>query len=329
MSVSLMLKSARKEQEEKMMQLIPKMRRRECNVTEIWLLQEFMSRGGTLSDEIVKLLPADDDCGSHEDAWLRMWMVYARKIGGRLNRRRIEKILKPHEEDPLCATLLGRMYISCDHNQSDLAVSYYRRSADAGCAEGIYCLAHSGRNQEIYKLYIEAAEMMHPGAIVQHGKLYSHPYSGFGVDMKRAFQLYEQASSLGSPYATCLMAQLYSIGQGVARDLRRAASLHRQALLQGYNFAASFLLKMKREDPYACIPFGEWRPDPFMHQYVPNSMHRRMYTILLMHAQRGSLFSQLPRDILHLICFWLCTGPLNADERDKLTNYSSAKWFFS
>ncbi len=273
-----MLKLAQREHAEEMRQLIPKMRRGECSVLETWKIQHFMQEGWVLDKETLELLEGIPvQCESPHDAWLKGWM----SCGSARHQTKIWDILRPHELDPLCAALLGRVY--ADFSMGSQALSCWKRSAEAGCAEGMYRYGTSyysvakndGKDDEDdVNLFYMAAQMIHPGAIYQLAAYYEHGV-GTGKDTKRAFQLYEQASALGDSSATIVLAKKYLKGRDTTRDLRRAASLYRKALLQGDDDADRLLNKLKIEDYLAVIPYGEWQPDPFMHQFVPISIHFR------------------------------------------------------
>ena len=149
--------------------------------------------------------------------------------------------------------------------------------------------------------------MMNPGALSCVGYCYLRG-EAVKQDVQAGLRYYAQAINLVNRSAIYSLGHAYQYGLGVAQDLRRAASLFRQALLEGHPYAQGELDDIKTIQPQALIPYGEWRPDEFLHQFVPDEMHHQMRTVLLMHAQKGSLFSALPRDVVvRHVCFWICT----------------------
>ncbi len=309
-----MLKLALKEQEERMLGLIPRIRRGECTATETWLLQDFLSRDvDRLSDYKVTGTICDipEDSDTPQDAWLRGLVILYDVDVSEEDVVRDLHILEPHVQNPLCASLLGTAYSNA--GEWELAFEYFRRSAEAGCEEGICRLAEcyaigiavDRDERHAYELHCKAAKTMYPEALASLGDCLRNG------DVVRGLQYYTQASNLGSTAAKGSMAWLYWTGlYGATPDLRRAATLYRQLLLVGDSDGAEDFKVMQRRHPEAIVPCGEWRPDPFMHQFVPDQMHHEMETVLLMHARQGSIFSQLPRVLLPHICFWICTDPI-------------------
>ena len=280
-------------------------------MVETWLVGHFMEQGLGLSEEALELLrEVPEDSLSPRDAWLRCLMAtWCPDV--EQDRQRAAAILKPHENDPQCAVLLGDV----KQLTGDDSVIYWQRSAEAGCCEGVFRLGvaywygdHVAEDHTRgFKLLCKAAEMLHPGALSWFGDCYLRG-EGVKQDVRAGLRYYAQAINLGNRDAIYSLARAYYSGWGVAQDLRRAASLSRQALLEGHPQAQNMLDLMRRDHPQDVIPYGEWRPDEFLHQFVPDEMHHQMRTVLLMHAQKGSLFSALPRDVVvHHICFWICT----------------------
>ncbi len=310
MSRSLMVKLARKKEEEKMLELIPKMRKGECRVAEIWRLRYcvYMNRG--MSDAVRGLLDeVPGDKKTPHGAWLRALVVLDEYGEGQA----IE-VLKPHDQDPLCASLLGELLADSD---TETACRYIQESANAGCAEGIYQLGHVYRGgwKEIlpnqvrsFDLFCIAARMMHPGALHQVGECLRCSIVVTRDTSRHMTQCYTLASRLGNSNSILQLGYCHHDGQGVKMDLRCAVFLYRRAFLfDGNPLAGHALMDTMKQHPEACIPYGEWQPDSFLHQFVPNNIHHQIRTVLLMHARRGSLFSRLPRVLLPKICFWICT----------------------
>lgn len=291
-----------------MIQLISKMRRGECSVAETEILIYLVGNNEDATATALLLsLPTDDDASSY-DVWLRWLLVLFHR------RDEIELAiasLKRHELDPLCMALLGTLYNLT--GKRDLAVICWQRSADAGCCEGIYQLGRSyynhpdGDEEHGFKLLCAAAEMCHLTALYQVGECYLNGFRGVQQDVKKGLRYYAQAINHGSISAINSLAHAYHRGWGVEKDQRRAASLFRQTLRGGDLYAQHNLIRVKYADPLAVIPYGEWCPDEFMHQFVPDHMHLQMRAVLLMHARKGSVFSMLPRVLLPHICLWICT----------------------
>lgn len=292
-------------------QLLHKMRRGECNVTETFLLHEDLQNGAG-HDEIDALLQeiGAENNESPRDAWIVGAMLLREAGELEQDADRAMKILTPHKQDPLCAALLGGVHEYLGNCEP--AHDCYLRSADAGCAEGLYAYGCYWVATDDDIQYVDsirtAAAMMHPGAMRELGLILCSNDDG-AMFPEQALQLYAQASALGDRESTYLLAVAYHTGDGVRRDLRRAARLYRHAIMQGYGVADVRLNRLKRSHPHAVIPYGEWRPDEFLHRWVSDEMHHQMRTVLLMHARQGSVFAMLPRVLLPLICFWLCTDP--------------------
>ncbi len=298
-------------------QLILKMHNGECNAWETWTLQKYLVDNvlGASEEWLKGLLYEEPE--SPQDAWLGVTMAlhYINRSGREALYARAVAVLEPYQEDPLCAALLGLMYQLVGY--FDLAFDCFQKSAEKGCAEGIYRLGlvyTRGHGVERsaergFKLFLEAGEMSHPDALACATSFLSRE-QGMERNARRMIHFYEQASRLGCVNATCLLARCYLSGIDVPKDIRHAARLYRQAVLDGSSDAELDLGCLVKKFPLDVIPYGEWQPDPFTHQFVTHDMHHQMRTILLMHSRKGSLFSKLPKDIvLRHICFWLCTDP--------------------
>lgn len=291
---------ARTERQRHMMQLLLKMRSNpaECTVVEVFLLQQWLFKQKDIN------IPATPTCAG--DAWLNgVFLWGTREIVAAV------EVLIPYEYDPLCAALLGTLISAhrecCLYSVNlpttePLAILEY--SAEAGCAEGIYRWAITRQHNHADDVYLgllsKAAKMGHPNAVFELGV-----WSLDEDDVGQALEYYRQAGDLGNHEAICEEMTIYLTGRNhVPQDIRRAASLCRRLILCGRYESVhhSPLPQWQMTQPQQCTPYGEWCPDPFMHQFVSDNIHHQIWTVLLMNAKWG-----LPRELVYMICFWICT----------------------
>ncbi len=240
-----MLRAAQETRDnEKLALLIPKMRSGECDVVETWffrrLLPPYVLRHVT--EKVMQLLrEVPEDGVSPRDAWLRAIVTWKLSRGALESRRRAKEILKAHEQDPLCAALLAELYLKSDERAENLmALELLQRSANAGCAEGIYALGqtYAGKNGACYRLGLDcdevqadelmrrAADMSHPGALTSVG---SALISEIESNQELGIRYLEKAASLGDGDA---LIHLSATAKGKG-DGRRAFSLARKAIVLG------------------------------------------------------------------------------------------------
>ncbi len=300
-----------KEDETKLLHLIPRIRTGDCSVSEAWFVHYCIRMGRGLSSEVRQLLgevPAEG--GTPTETWLKGLAAYY-QCG---DEERIVKILEGCK-DSLCLALLGLVYMKRDQDTDhEISVVMFERSAAGGCAEGLFGLgiAYAGglgvdmdymRGLEMIR---RAADMGYPEAMTRigvwlaHGKSSAH---GLGV------KYLERGATHGDAEACRLLGTFYEHGHAVKQDRRRAASLYRKAIILGDYFGFEALKNLPKEDT---IPWGEWYPDPLMHKYVPNEMRHQIRTMLLIRARQGTLLSQLPKQLVLDICSWICTHPPEA-----------------
>lgn len=279
-----------------------------CSVPEIWELRDGIHM---LEDDI-------DGYSATAPPCVYAWLNGSLKFRNLVQPDLIVNILKPYEDDPLCASRLGQVY----YKQSlyKQAVVCWQRAASAGCAEGICQLANAYKwgvaieedREKAYNLFYKAATMKHPTAVSQVAECL---WYGLGVpmDKERAIQYFTESSAMGISCSLRFVANRFCDATGVPLDLRRAAHFYRLAILDGddVDFCRDAMRSVQWRDPDAVIPYGEWRPNRIFHAWVSNDIHHQMRTVLLMHAQSSSepkgLFSTLPRVLLPNICFWICT----------------------
>ena len=132
--------------------------------------------------------------------------------------------------------------------------------------------------------------------------------SFIGSDEEK-FPLLERAAALGHTRAAYRAGGYSEEGWGCPVDLQKAARYYRLAARLGYHVDLDDRLQeLQMIDPRSVVPYGEWTPES--HRWVTDDIHSEMKCVLMMHRRHGTLFSEIPRDIiLHHILPYLCTKP--------------------
>ena len=102
------------------------------------------------------------------------------------------------------------------------------------------------------KCYQSAADQEHPRAQYNLGVMYEN---GQGVEknLQKAAELYQKAADQGDPNSQCNLGFMYSNGQGVEKNLQKAAELYQKAADQGLEVAKN---NLKDKSLQIATPFG-------------------------------------------------------------------------
>ena len=291
-----MLRRAHQKQIDYLVYLIEKMRytRDECTVPEIYILSNARNMFNvsilkSLRAYIPKIAACD---ASPQDAWIIS--VFTSR-----SKKAIE-YLTPHQNDIFCIAELGKRLWIKNITSNDIIEAHIQRGVDANYADSLYQRAAYNKN---IRMIQKAAAMLHPNAIYYLASIDQH-----NENHELAIQRYTQAISLGCPQARSTLAEDYLKGTvGIPQDIPKAVSMYKQMLLDGYNYVYNNIhtAHIRYEDAF--VPYGEWCPDPFMHRFVLKQIHDQIRSVLLMHTRPDSVFSLLPKVLLHVLCFWICT----------------------
>ena len=197
-------------------------------------------------------------------------------------------------------------------DEMEEAQELYLMAAERGSAVGLRRMADFSEEQLLdteaaYQYMRESAELGDPAAIdglacyIEHGE---------EQDYARAMQLYQKAASLGEEEAMEHLASMYAEGKGVRRDVRKAAHWFRRAAFEGNRQAEEALVALQAEDAQTTVPWGEWKPDWFLHRWVTPDIHNEMMTVLKLHLRgQQTPFGMLPKGLVMAVLFWLCCEP--------------------
>ncbi len=137
-------------------------------------------------------------------------------------------------EDPAAMVALGSEYEQAGDSQE--AVNWYRKAADAGNAQGMYNLGDMYRHwpkirdyPQAIELYLKAAEAGVPRGWTSVGAMYQYA-DGAEKDCQQAISLYSKAAEAGDPLAMVDMGIFYEKGcDEVPLDYKQAVDSFRKA----------------------------------------------------------------------------------------------------
>lgn len=123
----------------------------------------------------------------------------------------------------------------------ELSYRWMLRAAEKGSADACYYLAECydaglgvKADQAVALTHaLRAADMGQPMACVFMGKASLRSYGGQARDDARAAAYFRRAAAAGVPEALCLLGKLYAGGNGVEKDLKKAADYFEQAAKKG------------------------------------------------------------------------------------------------